>query len=462
MARKKLLLIAAIALFALIIAPRVALATFNMSVTPYEGGFDLRFGKVSLIGPETNKELVVNITSDIGKQYRIYQSILEPLNNGQGATIPSSNFYVYGLRGSNKFGTLAVVEQVPVSMGRTIIYTSNQQGASDSFILVYGLRGPFNLAPGQYRGRIGFNIESFDSSQSPVTVVLNIYADIAVESSVGISTPTGSRSIVLSSAKEDKKSSDVLVEVKGGLGSQFRIVQDMSSQIMSADGNQLSEGAINFEVKEAKKGEGVTTPTNLTSGRQVLYTSTPSGDADSFIVTYSLGDFSKQKAGKYRVNIRYLLEGSGYVKAGLIDTLNLELENERMFNLIVTPEIGGSLQFRDLKPNQPPRVNEVTLQVKTNIGKRYQVSQDTPSLFTDKEGNIIPGKYFTVRTESLNTKGILNYPQKTEVKPGEMSLFVSDETGSSDTFNVIYELSTPPDLHAGDYTTRIVYTISEL
>ena len=462
MAKKAVLAISGTLLLFLVFSPILASAAFDISVTPFEGGFDLRFGKVSLIGPETNQELVVNITSDIAKQYRIYQTILEPLNNGQGATISGNNFFVYGLRGTNKFGTLSVEEQMSVSMGRTIIYTSNAQGASDSFTLVYSLRGPFNVPSGQYRGKISFVLQPIDSSQSPVTAFLNIFADIEVESSIEIKTTTGSKIIALNSAKEDAKSADLLTEIKGGLGNQFRIVQVMEQPLMSSEGNQLSEGAVNFQVQEVKKGSGVNTPTNLTAGRQEIYTSTPRGDADSFIITYSLGDLLKEKAGRYNGNIKYLVEGSGYVKAGLIDTLSLEVENERMFNLIVTPEMGGSLQFRDLKSNQPPRINEVTLQVKSNIGKRYQVSQNISSLFTSPEGQTIPGKYFTIREESLNTKGVLKYPDKTETKAGEMSLFVSDKEGSSDTFKVIYELTIPPDLHAGDYSTRIIYTLSEI
>jgi hypothetical protein len=462
MTRKTGFLVAGIVLFSLIILPRFALAAFNISVTPFEGGFDLRFGKVSAIGPETNKELVINITTDIGKQYRIRQSILEPLNNGQGVTIPPNNFFVYGLRGTNKFGTLSVEEQIPVSMGRNIIYTSNQEGSADSFTLVYGLRGPFNIAPGQYRGRISFSLEPIDSSQNSVTSILNIFADIEVESSIAIKIVSGSKVIALNSVSENAKSADVLVEIKGGLGNQFRITQVMEQPLMSSEGNELSAGALNFAVKEAKKGEGITTPTNLSSGRQDIYTSTSQGDADSFIITYALGDLSQEKAGRYKTNIKYLVGGSGYVKQGLIETLNLEVQNERMFNLVVTPEMGGSLQFRDLKPLQPPRINEVVFKINTNTGRRYQVSQNTPSLFTNKEGEIIPGKYFTMRTESLNTKGILKYPNKTEVRAGEMSLFVSDDLGTCDTFKVIYELTIPPDLHAGDYSTRFMYSLTEI
>jgi len=462
MKKSRLIIIASLFFLTSVVLPQIASAIFNLSVSPYEGGFDLRFGKVSVISPETNKELVVSITSDIGKQYRIYQSILEPLNNSQGVTIPYNNFYIYGLRGTNKFGTLSVEEQAPVSMSRSIIYTSNASGESDNFTLVYVLKGPFDVPAGQYRGRISFTIEPIDSSQSPVTSILNIFADIEVESSVEVKTATGSSVITLNSGKENENSVDVLVEIKGGFGKQFRILQVMDQPLMSSEGNQLSNEAVTLLVKENKKGDALNTANNLTIGRQVVYTSSQRGDADSFVLTYSLGDISKEKSGKYRANVGYFVEGFGGARPSSINSLTLEVINERMFNLIVTPELGSSLQFRDLKPQQPPRINEVGIKINTNIGKRYQVSQNVSSLFTDKAGNSIPSNFFTVRTESVDTKGILKYPEKTEVKPGGMSLFISDNSGSPDAFKIIYELSIPSDLHAGDYSTTIVYTISEI
>lgn len=444
------------------VIPRDCLAAFSLSATPFEGGFDMRFSKVNATGPAVNEELTLNITSDTATQYRIYQSILEPLTNGQGATISANNFFVYAVRGTNKFGTLSVESQMPVSLGRTIIYTSGSQGASDSFNLVYGLQGPFDVPSGQYRGRIAFSLEPIGAAENSVTTILNVFADIQVESSISLKTATGSKTITLNSARVDTKFADVLVDIVGGMGNQFRILQVIDQPLTSSEGNQFSGGAVTFEVKEVKKGTGVTTPTNVAAARQEIYISAPAGEADSFIITYSLGNYLKEKAGKYRTNIKYLLEGSGYIKQGLIDTLTLEVENERKFDLIVSPEMGGTLQFRDLKPQQPPRINEVKLEVQSNTGKRYQVSQNTPSLFTSPEGQTIPAKFFTLREESLSTKGILKFTDKTEVKPQEMPLFVSDQDGSSDVFKVIYELAIPPDLHAGDYSTRLVYTLSEI
>ena len=442
--------------------PHYALATFSFTVRPYEGGYDLDFGKISPGAPQINQEVVVNITSDIGKQYRLIQTILEPLTNEQGITLSSNNLFVYGIRGSNKYGTLGVEQEVPVYLERTVIYTSDSSGLSDSFTLVYGIKGPFDVPPGTYRGRISFTLEPFDSTQELSTQILNIYANIEVESKIEIRTADETKIVTLSNAKEEANSADVSVEITGSMGSQFKIMQVLDDNPISPEGYRLQEGAVKFSIKGASLGSGITTPSNLSNRPEAIYTSNARGDPEAFTITYSLGDLTKEKAGRYRATLKYLIEGSGYLKKSLIDTLTFEVQNEPVFNLVVKPEMGAMIQFRDLKPREPPRINEVVLEVKTNIGKPYQLNQSISSLFTNKKGETIPSNYFRVRTESLDTKGILKYPIKAETKIGETVLFVSDKFGSPDTFKVIYELAIPPDLHAGDYGTNIVYSLSEI
>lgn len=442
---------------------KYAYAAFSVSVTPFQGGFDLRFGKISVAEQASNVEVVVSITSDIGKQYRLIQTLIEPLTNAQGNTMLSQkNLFVYGIRGSNKFGTLAVEEEIPVSLGRTILYTSNPTGESDSFTLVYGLRGPFEVPSGSYRGRIGFTLEPIDATQEPVTAILNIFAEIESESSIEIKTPTGSKSISLNAAREEARSSQVSVDILGGFGNQFKIIQSITEPLTSLDGKEFPYDVLSFVVSGLEKGSGPTQLTPLSGHDEVIYTSNPQGDAESFTIEYNLGDLSGQKAGKYRTRIRYLLEGFGAGGMGLIDTLDLEVENPPIFDLAITPELGGTIRFSEVTPLAPPKTYEVIFEIKSNLGRQYQVTQNTPSLLTNREGNIIPQKHFTLRQEDLGTKGILKYPNKTELAIGRMVLFISDKEGSSDKFKVIYELESPRSVLSGDYSTTFTYSITEI
>ena len=439
---------------------KVAAATFNISVTPYEGGYDLRFGKISTSNQWINKEVTLRATTDINKQYRVIQTLLEPLSDAAGNRIPENNLVVYSLRGTNNYGTVNVESQRPVNLGRMTIYTSNQQGLSDSFILVYRLQISSGQSPGLYRGRIAYTLEPIGSEQSSTTVILNMSCQVETQASIEIGTALGSKMVKLSPAKPEGDTCDIIVNIKGSLGAQFKILQ-IYEPLVSSEGEELSFEALEFDVRGASHGQAQAAPTSLSPKPEVIYISSLRGEQDTFMINLRIKSLEKEKAGIYRGNLKYLLEG-GNIKSGLIETLSLEVDNPRVFDLIITPQMGGTIMFRDLKPLEPPRVYQVDFKINTNIGKPYQISQGLISEFTSKEGDIIPGEQFIVRAESLDTKGILKFPKKTEVNIGEMVLFVSDKLGSADEFRVIYELSLPLNVKSGDYSTRISYSLSEI
>jgi hypothetical protein len=293
-------------------------------------------------------------------------------------------------------------------------------------------------------------------------VILNIFAEVEVESAIEIKTAVGTKNIILNPDKIETGSCDVLINIKGGFGKQFRILQAVTEQPISADGKLLDFAAVNFIGSDAQKGLVINETTPLSSRQQIIYTSSVRGEADSFVITFNLGDFAKQRAGNYRTRIRYFFEGIDVAGARLIDTLGLEIENPSVFDLIVTPETGGIIKFRDIRPLQPPKRSEITVEIKSNMGKRYQLSQKVLSDLTTKEGYVIPEKYFTLKTVSLDAKGTIKFPDRVPVKKGDSVLFISDQEGSSDKFTLIYELSIPADYRAGDYSTRIVYSLSEI
>ncbi len=177
-------------------------------------------------------------------------------------------------------------------------------------------------------------------------------------------------------------------------------------------------------------------------------------------MTFGVRDPEKYTAGAYRASLRYRVEaGSLREDIGVFD---LDVEIEPVFELNIQPEFSGVIEFRDLKPQGPAQKSEVLIGVKSNLGKRYQITQRILSGLSSKEGKIVPSKFFTVRQEPLQTKGSLRVPAAVEVAAGETVVFTSDKNGSSDEFKMVYELTPAIDIPAGDYSTRISYSISEL
>jgi hypothetical protein len=442
-----------------------ACAEFSLSVRPYEGGYDLNFGKIGLGASGANQEVIVNIRSDIGKQYRLIQSFFEPLTNSQGVSIPPQNTcFLYALRGSAKYGTLSVDQETPVNFSRSIIYTSNSQGLSDGFTLVYSLKGPFQVPSGSYRGRIGFSLEAIDSNQSPATVFMNIFCEVESAEYIQIKTIDGSKTLRLNSQNPDSRSCLVSFNILSGLGGQYRIIQSINEPLRSNEGFALPEGAVVFQMEQISKGSGPHQETPVSARSQTLYSSDGKGSPDNFIENLRLADLSGVKAGTYKTNVAYLIEESNGQTTKRLDNYLLEVEVANEFDLELKTESGaGVILFKDLGPNKPARTFEIEVTVKTNLGKQYLVTQKVTSDLTNKAGKSIPSKYFTIRTETLNnTKGILKFPQNAEVKPGDTVLFVSDKKGSADTFKTVYELSAPEGVVAGDYSASVVYSLSEL
>ncbi|MCK9603387.1 MAG: hypothetical protein M0R66_03425 [Candidatus Omnitrophica bacterium] len=441
-----------------------AYAAFDLRVRPYEGGYDLRYHNIDFEMGRQNKEIVVDITSDINKQYRLIQVLQEPLTNEQGTRIPENSFTIYALHGTNKYGTITTESDTPVFLGRSIIYTSNQQGLSDSFTLVYGLTLLDGQEPGSYRGRLQFTLEPIDSTQESRTVILNIFAEIEAKSRIEITTASGSKVLRLQTATPEKRSQDIVVNILGGLGRQFKIMQSLNQPLISSEGSELQPQYIKFMVRDATVGTGPTQPQPLSLQDSLIYTSGIRGQQDTFTVTYSLEDLAGQPAGNYSTYIKYFLEGADLQQTGLIDTLRLEVENPRIFDLEINPELGGRIEFKDLKPRQPPKAYEVLVEVKSNTSRRYQVSQKITSGLVNKQGYEIPSQYFTSRTEGVaGIKGATKQDQGQPVnKEKDITLFISDDEGSPASFKVIYELTPPPDVQAGDYSATLVYSLLEI
>ena len=442
--------------------PVFAQGIFNLSYTLTEGG-----NRLELSPDNQYKGVRISINSGVSVRYQITQRIIDPLQSRETSNLSfQDNFVFRGIGGTNRFGDMrSSTGDTPVRQD-DILYVSDNAGDSDSFTLVYGLARLEDIAAGDYFGRIGYTLTPIGSAIQSQTQILEVHINIPQENSakprIEITTPTGSRQIVLNSKREDTKSASVLIKINGKFTRQFSIKQILRQGIESLEGEKLNDEAVKFMVKDTAKGISANQLRPLSLGLQNLYSSASNGDTDNqLVVNYSLGDLSKQKAGKYRARLQYVLEEMG-VESNL-DTVELDVENDPIFDLAIIPQDQKyAIEFRDLKPLGPPKRNEIVIEIKTNRGKKYQVTQELYSDLRSKEGEAIPNKYFTFQAQGFDTKGKLNFTEKKEVKNGNNILFISDDLGSSDKFKVTYELSCPEQLKAGDYSTSVTYSLLEM
>ena len=457
-----LILIAALSV--LFILPQYLQAEISLSVNPQTGGSELDFGQLNQVYQEVSRQVDVEMRGTTA-QYELRQEPLSPLRNARGDEIPWNNLTLRGLSGTNKFGRLKVN---PEAVTNSVIYTGNQNGSPDSFTLAYTLNAHQGIRTDFYRGQLRFTVIPVNASQSSVSTILNVIVVVKPETETGqlkpsidITTASGSGLIYLNSRKEENKRCDVLVKINDKFNRPFSINQILILPPESSEGKRLEPGVVNLEVQGTQLGAGLPL-SGLSLNPLTIYKSKPTGETDnSFIVSYTLGDMAQAKAGRDRSRIQFIVEEMGLELER--HTLELEVEIERVFDLLITPQLdSGLIEFSGVRPGEPPKRNEVIVEILNNTGKRYQLNQNVLSELVDSQGNRIEAKYFTFRSESMETKGTLKATEKQAAKKGDSILYISDNSGSSDKFKIIYELEGSLDIKAGDYATRISYSLLEI
>ncbi len=441
-----------------------ALAAFDLSYFLNNGGYRLEFDRINY-----SREITFTISNDTGNRYEIRQRIENPLRNRDNPSVTiGNNFVVRGFRGSNKYGDLRIPAEDIAVRNDDLIYVSSPAGDADSFILVYAITNSQDLAPGYYTGRISLILNPINSSVMPVTKVIEVYVSIPNDGgslSVSVASAEGTSSIIInpSEGNDLRGAANAVVTINSSFNGPFRIMQMLPVPIQSQDGKFLDNNNLLFNVPDAQKGVAINQPTPVSNSIQTIYSSRPDGSSDkAFIIAYSLADPLSLVAGNYRSRIQYLLESAG--KQINLGALDLEIRQERIFEISISPQDQRySIDFADLKPSDGPRLNEVLIEVKSNLGRPYQVTQNVLSELVNSNGDKIPAKYFSLQTLSVNdTKGNLKIGSKIPVEKDNVLLFVSDPNGAADKFKVVYELICPADLKTGSYSSQITYTLTEI
>ncbi|MDD5291878.1 MAG: hypothetical protein PHY46_01660 [Candidatus Omnitrophica bacterium] len=458
-------------------------AAFSLSVTPYEGGYDLRFGQLDTQSAKAVKELTITITTDIGKQYRVYQRLDKSLATADGTEIERNQFKMYTLTGSNSKGTLEWIEEMPVMSSDTVLYTSNTAGEGDSFRVVYTLEPSASQAAGSYFGRFIFVLVPIDSTQDETYKTINIYADLTNEGAVEISTKAGMKSIRISSRDIERGATDnstAQISVKGNIGARYNIYQQLSDSLIKASSSQLlGLNSILYKVTDANSG-AVLKEGDLSDlkSKSLVYSSDNLGSAAEIIIEYQpSADFSRQKADVYSGTINYYMEmdrATAALESGFVDAVDIECEVEPVFKITATSiddngaaisqEGVAFLQFGDVGYKDTTKESRINVKVDSNMARPYTITQKLSGPLQNEAGDTIPQGFFTFIMEKKdNAGGKLKFEDEAVIEPGsDKTIFVSNANGDSDEFDVVYKLKVTADTKGGNYNTGISYSLSEL
>ncbi len=440
------------------ILPTIAHAVLNLNATPLDGSSSLRLGRVDT-KTSASQEVRLRINSSEGKQFQIFQRVVQPLTNERGNELNSLALKSYALSGSNAQGTLYGVDPSPLGYADQLLYTSSPNGDSDAFTIIYSVNGQDVEGSGSYLGQILYTVRAIGGGAQQ-EVFLSVTLEAASGLVFSVEGSSGKDLVRLKCLREDNQSEGYAkISFSGNTGQEIRIYQDMDKFLRDELNSFLGLQVLQFETSGNAQGQiAFPSPSVLERKKVLLYSS--KAEADSFTIRYLVSPerFNDQKAGRYQGQLHFWLESDATQERR---DLNLELEVASIFKLEVKyPEEG--VHFSNLLPNLPPQTKAVLVQVRSNLGKPYLVIQQVPDQMTNERQEKLPQGHFVMKLEPIeNSSGKTNFSDFVPVPLGDTPIFSSDAKGSSSQFKVHYRLTAFPEIQPGDYAAPIIYSLQE-
>lgn len=127
------------------------------------------------------------------------------------------------------------------------------------------------------------------------------------------------------------------------------------------------------------------------------------------------------------------------------------------FDFTVRPDRGGrDVRFTPAKPGQVVRNEEVTVVVANDEARRYRIVQQQMSPFINERGQTLSSDAVKIFSPS-STGGRLSVVFPTALNPGQTVIFDSDNTGTAETFSLVFALEAHPADPAGTFRSELIY-----
>ena len=441
-------------------------AIFILSATPRRGGQGIRFEAAKPGSLIRNEEVTVSVTSDRGAQYRIYETVYQPLTNESGNTLPQGALIAFSP--SNPLGSLRTQLETPVTMGQVPIFTSNSAGDSDNFVLAFNAKIPENQAGGVYHTTITFTAEPVNAASgvSPSVVNLDVRMDIRPDFRISIQNIKGSKDLNFGKIAKDHPNAAeaLLITIDSNIGGAYRITHQVTEPITSSEGASLDDSSFVFTASGGSKGtlKASVNPIEVPSSPNLLYVSNDRGEGDSVQIQYTLNPSAEQKAGIYSGNITFKVESNSTFFSNQVFNIPVRVEIEPIFYLDVESEQGGAgIHFGTFKTGDEKQEKKIVLNVHSNLGEPYQVTQIVSRKLTNLDGSYIPKDNFTFFGSEAQT-GTLSIMSPKTVYEGETTIFTSNKIGTPEKFVLNYKLTVPREAKSGTYNSDLKYSITTL
>jgi len=445
-------------LFCLMGLTQACFAAVSLSVNPADGSNSLRFNRVPNAQMDNKEEIHIRINSSNGGQYQVFQRILEPIENEKGDALNLQAIGTQTLSNSNSSGTLYLQNSDHLSMGDQLLYSSSQEGTSDSFIIGYSLDRSLINASGSFRGRLVFTVRGMGNASSD-QVTIDVFLETSPSLKVMIKAARQSNRVHIQGTDTSEKTADsVNISFSGNTGQEIRIYQEIESMPQNETEEELGTDVIQLDAQGQTEGLRIQDPGRLNPGRTLIYSSNK--DEDDFIIYFLVNpeQIQTQDAGSYVGRIKYIVQTDQNSQEF---PMGLQFDLPPVFTMNVTTPPGG-VSFSHVLANSPPQDKEVLVTVLSNLHKPYQVIQDLQSDMTNSQGKQFDSRYFNVQVEiPPGQRGQTDFVEFSQVKTGEYPIYSSDAKGSGVTFKVEYRLQGYDQMSPGDFLAPIRLSLNQ-
>ena len=153
------------------------------------------------------------------------------------------------------------------------------------------------------------------------------------------------------------------------------------------------------------------------------------------------------------------LSGSAWANSATV-TVNVSCTILPLFEMEVTGPNGGNIEFGMIRKDPDQSIDasapEVTIKATSNLGQPYMIKHELIAPITSNEGAVLPDGSMTVNASSASGGSAANGKP---VSTDSDVLYQSDATGQSDTVTAHYNLNVDPNQEAGQYQSKLLYTI---
>jgi hypothetical protein len=440
------------------IAP-ACFANISLSVNPVDGTNSLRFESIAAGSIGNKKEIHIRVNSTNGDRYQVFQRVIEPIMDPKGNALNLQAIEVQTLSNSNSYGTLYLQNSDHLNMSDQLLYSSSQNGQSDSFLIGYSLDHNLITSGGSFRGRIVFTVRGLGNGSNDQSII-----DVFLNSSsqgLKLSIKGGhdqNRVHIHGSDTTEQKADFINVSFSGNPGQEIRIYQEVENMPQNETDQELGADVLQLDAEGQTDGLRTQGLSSLGSSKTLIYSSNKA--EDNFIIYFLVNadQVQQQDAGSYVGRIKYLVETS---QGDQEIPMDIQCDIPPVFSINVVPPAGG-VSFSHVLANNPPQDKEVTVTVLSNLHKPYQVLQDLQTNMTNKQGKELDSKYFTVQVEiPSGQKGQTNFTEFSPVQTGEYPVFTSDSRGSGATFEVVYRLQGYAQMSPGDFLAPLRFSLNQ-